>query len=362
MKMRNIIKTLALALLVVNVSCENDDQATISGEGTAPQLIAPSANAEYVLDYMHPSSQAMTLVWNHADYNVQTGVTYEVEFAKSGTDFAEVISGGTSDNNQKFKNFTMLELNNIAKQALLAPFTMGKLDVRVKSSLGSNGETGVMYSNPLTLNITPYSTDLPKLAIIGNHNGNSFDNPPTIASSAYGTNTDYEGYVWLDGAFKIYAPNQVGDFVSGGTVYGDDGSFSGTLGEGGESITASAGYYRIKVNLTANTYTVEPANWGIVGNATPGGWDASTPMVYDQATRTWSVTATMSAQNAPNDGWKFRANNAWDINLGDAVTNETDGKLSYGGSNIGIATAGTYKIVLDLSNPRAYKYSIAPAQ
>jgi hypothetical protein len=150
-----------------------------------------------------------------------------------------------------------------------------------------------------------------------------------------------------------------GDYGDTGTA---DGSYSGTIEQEGEVNVGlpagQAGYYRVQVDTEALTYNLTRTEWGIIGNATPGGWDNSTPMTYDPATKKWTVIAVMTAQSAPDNGWKFRANNAWEINLGDTTVNSTDGTLSYGGSNISIAAAGTYRIELDLSNPRAYTYTI----
>ncbi|MFN7013687.1 MAG: DUF5116 domain-containing protein, partial [Bacteroidia bacterium] len=55
-------------------------------------------------------------------------------------------------------------------------------------------------------------------------------------------------------------------------------------------------------------------------------------------------------------GYKFRANNAWDINLG--ADSDLDGSMNYGGPDLSVDTAGTYNVVLDLSNPRQYTYSV----
>ena len=90
--------------------------------------------------------------------------------------------------------------------------------------------------------------------------------------------------------------------------------------------------------------------WGLIGSATAGGWDNSTPMTYNPVTGRWSVTTTLV------DGeFKFRANNGWDINLGGTLNN-----LGYNGDNIP-ATAGTYTITLVLSVPMAFKATIVSA-
>lgn len=51
----------------------------------------------------------------------------------------------------------------------------------------------------------------------------------------------------------------------------------------------------------------------IIGSATPGGWDAETPMTQDaENPAVWTISLTLVDGAA-----KFRANNAWDVNWGD---------------------------------------------
>jgi len=62
-----------------------------------------------------------------------------------------------------------------------------------------------------------------------------------------------------------------------------------------------------------------------------------------------SVAATLSANS-----FKFRANDAWDINLGD---DGEDGILDYNGANIAVASPGNYLITLYLGSPD-YTYTM----
>lgn len=204
----------------------------------------------------------------------------------------------------------------------------------------------------ITLNMMEYSYTIEiigemnlTLYVPGGHQG--WD--PASAPTLYNRNFDfkYSGYVYFADAnteFKFTA--QPG---WAGTNYGDGGD--GTIStDGGNLKVAEAGMYKIDVDLTANTYTLTKTEWGLIGDATDGGWDNSTPMSYDPTTGLWSVTTTLK------DGtFKFRANNAWDINLGGDLNN-----LSYGGDNIA-ATAGTYTITLDLSDPEAFKATVVSA-
>lgn len=182
------------------------------------------------------------------------------------------------------------------------------------------------------------------LYVPGGYQGWNPGAAPTLYSRDF--NFKYEGYVNFNEAseFKITsAPNW------DGTNYGDEGD--GTLStDGGNLSVSESGYYKINVDLSGAPYkyTLTKTDWGLIGSATDGGWDNSTPMTYNADTKVWSVTTTLKA-----DEFKFRANNGWDINLGGDLNN-----LSYGGDNIKITEAGTYKVSLDLSDPATYKASV----
>ena len=362
--MKKILKLSTLALLLIaGVSCENDDQKMASPSG-GPELLTPLDGSSYVLDPAAGTNEVTTLVWNHADYSVQTEVNYDVEVALAGTDFATTVAGGSTTN--RFVVWSHEALNTVALEAGLTPYTAGDLEVRIKSSLGSNAEM-VAYSNVITITITPYTTDLPKIAVPGNHQGWSPPTAPLMASSGFGQ-TNFEGYISLDGEFKFLRPKADGTFDWDGDSadWGDDGTFSDVLLNTGETnCTATAGYYWVKANTATLTYSITPiTTWGIIGSATPGGWDSSTPMTYNPTTKKWSIVVTLV------DGeYKFRSNNIWNAgsvqyNLGgfqaDKVGDDYAGEsMSYGGANL-VVTAGTYLVELDLSNPRAYTYTLTP--
>ncbi|MDP2069024.1 MAG: hypothetical protein Q8K04_08665, partial [Lutibacter sp.] len=91
------------------------------------------------------------------------------------------------------------------------------------------------------------------------------------------------------------------------------------------------------------------SNWGIVGTATPNGWDGpDMPLTYDAISNKWSAVVSLT-----NGEIKFRDNNIWDFNYGD---NEPDGILDRNGANIAIAE-GQYLVACDFS---ALTYAIKP--
>ena len=110
----------------------------------------------------------------------------------------------------------------------------------------------------ITIIVTPFTTDLPKIAVPGNHQGWDPPTAPLLAASGFGE-TDYEGYVWLDGGYKFVAPNETGGFFWGNTDWADDGTFTGKLVENDETDCTADSWllfcksrYR-KVNLFCNS-------------------------------------------------------------------------------------------------------------
>jgi hypothetical protein len=208
----------------------------------------------------------------------------------------------------------------------------------------------------ITLNMMDYTYTIEllgnaktELYVPGGHQGWK----PETAPIVYSPNLDwkFDGYVYMEGGneFKF---TSTPDPNWSGTNYGDggDGTLSTDGGAGNLSVSEN-GFYRLTVDLSKDpyTYTVTATTWGLIGDATPGGWDASTPMTLNSATGEWSVTTTLSG----GKDFKFRANDGWDINLGGEATN-----LTYGGGNIPVAEDGTYGITLKLGDASAYTYTI----
>ena len=78
----------------------------------------------------------------------------------------------------------------------------------------------------------------------------------------------------------------------------------------------------------------------MIGDATPGGWDVSSPLTATDAMKlVWEGDVTLKTGTM-----KFRANDAWDANLGGSLDD-----LKQNGSDIAVKE-GTYHVVLDLSS------------
>jgi starch-binding outer membrane protein SusE/F len=110
-------------------------------------------------------------------------------------------------------------------------------------------------------------------------------------------------------------------------------------------------------NLKATAYSEKldlTTTWGVVGDATPGGWNGPDLPMYKT-----DVANELVAYVSLNAGQiKFRQNNDWAVNLGATGSVEPNtnpsGSLVAGGKNLGV-TKGTYKITM---NPVALTYKI----
>ena len=247
--MKNIYKILIAFVGVLAVSCNADDveDRPVIEAATAPVLLTPKSDFSIVLQNANATNAATTFVWDDAQYNgTTTVVTYSVEIAKAGTNFASPSVVATTTD--KFKSFTVGELNSACLNAGFAPFKESKIDVRVKSSVGSAGSLA-QVSNFYTITATPYPA-WPNWGIIGSATPGGWDND---------TNLDYD----LSTKKYTYAgPLVVGEIKfrlddSWTTNYGDDGNDL-TLDAGGANIPiAVAGNYTIVIDFSAKTYTIK---------------------------------------------------------------------------------------------------------
>ncbi|MDP3312461.1 SusE domain-containing protein [Lutibacter sp.] len=352
--MKNIFKVLLLLLATVTlVSCDNEDsvQLTLSPQGSG-EITTPSSGSKYILNPAESQlNPVLTINWNPSEYGTPTEIKYVVEVAKAGTSFAAPFKAASTSN--RFVTWNIGELNNIAVTAGLSPFTEGGLEIRILSTVGAT-KSLLQTSAAVTVFITTFTTDLPTIAVPGNHQGWDPATAPLLAASGFGK-TDYEGYVWLNGEFKFLAPDKAGKFFWGNKDWGDDGTKTGKLidkdGENNANATV-AGYYFVKADTEKLTYSIQAVSWGIIGAATPTGWDSDTDLTYDSATKTLFVDIRLEN----GKGWKFRGNNEWGAFEFGSLNK--DGFIQAGGDFIFDRPTGNYRVVLDLRNPRKYTYTI----
>lgn len=355
--MKSIFKiaSLLLAASVVLWSCEKDETKTVLTAGSATALT--STQTTIVLTQPTAAATATILAWAKADYGYDAAITYTIQFSKGGTNFSSPattteVAVGTATS----KTFTVAELN-AKMQEIIADGAATAVDVRIKATVGASAP--VIYSNVIALTVTSYLdivtyTYPAAMNIAGNYQGWDPPTAPQIVNTRNGGAPSYEGYIIFNNPspeFKIVKGNNwgAGDFGSGGPGVLTNGGGNVSLPSGGPGIT---GLYRLRVNPTAMTWGYDKINtYGIIGNATPLDWGTSTPMVFNPANGSWSLTTNLTVGEM-----KFRANNDWGINLGDNAP--ADGKPEYDGNNIPVTVAGNYTITLNLGIGGNYTYKL----
>lgn len=206
------------------------------------------------------------------------------------------------------------------------------------------GETGE-YKVVVDVNKHPFavkvlSTAFPTeefIYIPGNHQGWSPEAAQALRTSDF--DGVYKGFSNLNGDFKFTKQRAWGG--SGDEYNSNDFStYEGGLApstDGSNINMPTAGFYYIVADVMNAKLTATATTWGIIGDATAGGWDSDQNMTWDSDKKCWTATLTLT------DGtMKFRANDGWDINVGGKIDD-----LSFGGDNMTVQ-AGTYDIELYL--------------
>lgn len=292
------------------------------------------------------AKEALNFTLKAADYGYSAGVTYTLQIDKKGNDFKNANNVGLA--NALSKSFTVKDLNKLSVERLSAtPGVTANFEARIKSDISDNITS--LYSNVVSFSVVPYLIKIsyPELYVPGSYQGWDPASADRLASVEY--NEKYEGFINFPDAgakFKFTPlPNWSAD-------WGDDGTNMGKLKAKAKDVELKdAGYYQIKVDTVALTYSVVKTSWGLIGDATAGGWDKDQDMTYDADKKVWTVKADLKGGKKI----KFRANDDWAINFGDDLE---DGVLEYNGKDISVADDGNYTITLILSVPGNYSYSI----
>ncbi len=143
-------------------------------------------------------------------------------------------------------------------------------------------------------------------------------------------------FTWLkaDGDFTISIAsslNEVTSYGNGGEIRTTPAiSVYGMEQSGAPFKVNKNGLYYVIVNTALNEINILPVDYGVIGAATPKGWDGETaleaPVFNDKTTVTWTGKLNMSS-----GGYKFRYGGDW-------------------GQPVNIAGGGTAKIFTDLGN------------
>ena len=328
MKLLNIIACVTVLLVV---SCKKDEIKRIASPVEAATLT--SSQSTIVLSKDKEEEQAVSFGWLATDFGYAAAITNVLQIAPKGRDFVDAkeitLAAGTNE-----INYTTLEFNGILLALELPVEKLSELELRIKSTIAST--VAPQYSNVITLMASPYAA-ISYLYMPGAYQGWVPETAESLVSPT--SNGIYTGIIQfpeIGSMFKITLErnwdNSYGQAENGALVL-----------NGGTDIKATlAGNVEVTVNTNAFSITYKQHTWGLIGDATSGGWEKDTPMKYNNTTQLWTGSFSLKKGNL-----KFRKNNDWGTNYG-----LTDGVLVLGGGDIPIAEDGDYNVTLDLTNEK----------
>lgn len=350
--MRNfkILSLFILAMIGLS-SCETEDDVIFVSQEPTGFALTNTTLSEYILTATTGSNLGERFTWNSADFGVSTNVSYDLQRSIAG-DFSDAVLVGTTTNNEIA--MTIGQMMSIATEAGLdanpstpAPNT-GAFAVRVRAYVGNGGSEVFSEAKTISVKLQEAAIDTGVMkspwGIVGSAAPNGWDGPDAPFYTTTENNVIVAYVTLTEGEIK---------FRQNSTWGGDfgDANIDGVLDQDDDNnIKVKAGTYKVTINWNDNTYTIEKFYWGLVGSATPNGWDGpDTKLQYDYNTDTFKTVVKLKEGEL-----KFRMNDTWGGDYGDL---DKDGGLDQESDNNIKITPGYYLVT---ANFKTLEYSIEP--
>lgn len=282
----------------------------------------------FTTDDVNGWTKGVAKAFNHSDKDVYEDPVFTVSFETTKAD----------------QYWKIIPKKNIDADDLWAPGVVGpKVD-------GDDSMTGALTNGDakagkiakagkykLTINMMDYSYTIeevnydPFIYFIGSTDGwKSNDQKLALVDDAKGV---YTGYVYLADPnaagfeFKFQRAQGNWDTAIGAGTFVSFGGAAIGVDNGNIGVNAGEGVYYMDVNLSEGTITATKVEtMGMIGGF--NNWDGDAKMTWNA--EEYCFEATNAGVTA--DGWKFRVNGDWAINLGGSLNN-----LTAGGDNITVA-------------------------
>lgn len=300
---------------------------------------APFIDAAYYLvgdmfttDDVNGWTKGVAKAFNHSDNDVYDDPIFTVSFETTKAD----------------QYWKIIPKKNIDADDIWAPGVVGpKVD-------GDDSMTGALTNGEakagkiakagkykLTINMMDYSYTIeevnydPFIYFIGSTDGwKSNDQKLALVDDAKGV---YTGYVYLAdpnaAGFEFKFQRAQGNWdtaIGAGTFVTFKESAIG-VANGNLGVKDGKGVYYMDVNLSEGTITATKIEtMGMIGGF--NNWDGDAPMTWNAEEYCFEATFEAPNVGVTADGWKFRVNGDWAINLGGSINN-----LTAGGDNITVA-------------------------
>lgn len=273
----------------------NSVSFSVSSYSEAPPVItSPDNTFELILLETTPNDEAIAISWEDPDFgsNSSVSVSYEVQFAQAGTNFAGAVTEGVAD--MTFSS-THESFNETVLNAGLNAEEAGSLEIRIKATIEMDGGNMERFSDAVTITVTPYSVELaPILYVVGAgavDAGWSWDSPVELALQG----TKYSGNINLiNDAFRFFTVAT--DWGTGlnypyyeAVGYTIDSNLANAMdGDSNFQFTGTPGQYFIEIDTAAKTITLGPPVvgpncnfdqlWLVGAGIADAGWSWDTPV------------------------------------------------------------------------------------
>ena len=301
---------MTILVLMLN-ACKKDETKVVMLTNPVPPTLTTLPSL--TLQRAH-GLDTLVFVGTAVDPGFQASATYFLEACATGNNFKDSLQVLSSTQDASLK-ITVSALNGILLQKFTADVA-SSVDFRIRSVLSIDAGTGaipmIYTSDPVTANVTIFG--LPRLDLINSGITQKVE-------SALGDGK-YIGYVKLDATkpFTLKDPDA-------NITYGTNGT---ALAVNGTAFSVAAnGWYQLKADTKALTFTNLPYNIGLIGDGS------------------WFISITLI-----NGTVKFRMNDAWDqgINLGIGTGYSLDNLWNNSSSSNIPVTAGNYTVRLYINN------------
>lgn len=314
-------------------------------------LALSASTTVVVLSSEMASEIGLQLNWTSAFNGFSAVKTYQFQYAKGGTGFANPV---TMDVTTFTRAFTHKELNDLAFGYGFAPEEEGTIDFRIKAN---NEESGAeVYSNVITLTVSPYATSFPSIYGMGQALkgwGPWPDNAVEFPSSEF---KKYETIAYFNNneAFRFFEQPDWGPSSYNYPYFTSVDPLFENANDGDLNLRfiGTSGWYKINVDLNAKTVTMAAATEPLLFmvGAAVGGWDQSLAVKMNYI----KPGVFKATTNFVSDTFRFFAQNDWgptsyNYPYFTAVDPKFENGLD-GDSNLKfIGTPGVHTITVDLN-------------
>ncbi|MDF2433705.1 MAG: starch-binding outer membrane protein SusE/F [Mucilaginibacter sp.] len=332
----------SIALFMLS-ACKKDGVQVTSNGGKPGALTASTTTPALDKTKLADTTKIINFTFTAPDYGFSAAVTNTLQIDSAGDNWAnpKSVTLGTKIYKQ---GYSTADFNSLLLKLNLAAGVKSQVNVRIVHSVSAS--VTPVYSNVVTLTVTPFNL-ISYVYVPGSYQStnSTLQWQPTTADSLVSPtgNGVYTGYVYFQAGsiFKITPAKNWNN------AYGDAGGGKISLSAGGNLTAPSAGLYLLTANLNAGTitYTAYNHTWSLIGTAGVD-WNTDIQLPFNQNNNAYQVTYALNSSGQ----FKFRADNAWTLNLGD-VTPVTGQLTSNNGANINVPSNGNYVVSLSFGNP-----------